>query len=72
MIGQQGKRYVVGLARGLAFLHEESTLRIVHRDTKAANVLLDGNLNAKISDFGFAKLNEEENTHISTRIVGTR
>uniref|UniRef100_A0A7N2LS14 non-specific serine/threonine protein kinase n=1 Tax=Quercus lobata TaxID=97700 RepID=A0A7N2LS14_QUELO len=60
-----------GIARGLAFLHEESTLKIVHRDIKSTNILLDGDLNPKISDFGLAKLYEEENTHISTRIAGT-
>ncbi|XP_031273166.1 probable LRR receptor-like serine/threonine-protein kinase At1g29720 [Pistacia vera] len=65
------QKICVGIARGLAFLHEESTLRIVHRDIKATNVLLDWELNAKISDFGLAKLKEEENTHISTRVVGT-
>ncbi|XP_020203672.1 probable LRR receptor-like serine/threonine-protein kinase At1g53430 [Cajanus cajan] len=64
-------RICVGIARGLAYLHEESRLKIVHRDIKATNVLLDKHLNAKISDFGLAKLDEEENTHISTRIAGT-
>ena len=65
------QKICVGIAKGLAFLHEESTLKIVHRDIKSTNVLLDTDLNPKISDFGLAKLDEEENTHISTRIAGT-
>lgn len=65
------KKICLGVARGLAYLHEESRIKIVHRDIKTSNVLLDKDLNAKISDFGLAKLNEDENTHISTRIAGT-
>ncbi|KAH7568682.1 hypothetical protein JRO89_XS06G0032100 [Xanthoceras sorbifolium] len=65
------QKICVGIARGLAFLHEESAIKIVHRDIKATNVLLDRQLNAKISDFGLAKLKEEEHTHISTRVAGT-
>nr|XP_043620099.1 probable leucine-rich repeat receptor-like serine/threonine-protein kinase At3g14840 [Erigeron canadensis] len=64
-------RICIGIASGLAFLHEESRLKIVHRDIKATNVLLDKNLDAKISDFGLAKLDEEDDTHISTRVAGT-
>ncbi|GMI79500.1 LysM RLK1-interacting kinase 1 [Hibiscus trionum] len=65
------RKICIGIARGLVYLHEESRLKIVHRDIKATNVLLDKNLNPKISDFGLAKLHEEDNTHISTRIAGT-
>ncbi|CAA7402430.1 unnamed protein product [Spirodela intermedia] len=68
---QTRRKICIGIARGLAYLHEESRLKIVHRDIKTTNVLLDKDLNAKISDFGLAKLDEEDNTHISTRIAGT-
>ncbi|KAH9779319.1 putative leucine-rich repeat receptor-like serine/threonine-protein kinase [Citrus sinensis] len=65
------RRICLGIARGLAYLHGESRIKVVHRDIKATNVLLDKDLNSKISDFGLAKLDEEENTHISTRVAGT-
>ncbi|KAF7140305.1 hypothetical protein RHSIM_Rhsim06G0143000 [Rhododendron simsii] len=61
----------LGVARGLAYLHEESRLRIVRRDVKASNILLDFDLNPKISDFGLAKLYDDKKTHISTHVAGT-
>ncbi|XP_068499753.1 probable leucine-rich repeat receptor-like serine/threonine-protein kinase At3g14840 [Phaseolus vulgaris] len=65
------QKICVGIARGLAYLHGESRLKIVHRDIKATNVLLDKDLNPKISDFGLAKLDEDGYTHITTRVAGT-
>ncbi|XVE63204.1 hypothetical protein DITRI_Ditri07aG0000800 [Diplodiscus trichospermus] len=61
----------LGVARGLAYLHEESRVRIVHRDVKSSNILLDSDLTPKISDFGLAKLYDDKKTHISTRVAGT-
>ncbi|KAL5054252.1 hypothetical protein RYX36_034934 [Vicia faba] len=68
-----GKRsnICIGTAKGLTFLHEEVVPRIVHRDIKASNILLDRDFNPKIGDFGLAKLFPDDITHISTRIAGT-
>ncbi|GLJ19708.1 hypothetical protein SUGI_0357100 [Cryptomeria japonica] len=67
------KRYniIIGIARGILYLHQESQLRIIHRDIKANNILLDHKLNPKIADFGLAKLFPEDKTHIHTRVAGT-
>uniref|UniRef100_A0A7N2LRT8 non-specific serine/threonine protein kinase n=1 Tax=Quercus lobata TaxID=97700 RepID=A0A7N2LRT8_QUELO len=65
------QKICAGIVRSLAPLHEESILKIVHRDIKSANILLDGDFNPKISDFSLGKLYEEENTHINTKISGT-
>ncbi|XP_010480178.1 PREDICTED: probable LRR receptor-like serine/threonine-protein kinase At1g56130 isoform X2 [Camelina sativa] len=61
----------LGVARGLVYLHEEASVRIVHRDVKASNILLDSKLVPKVSDFGLAKLYDDKKTHISTRVAGT-
>ncbi|XP_056847272.1 probable LRR receptor-like serine/threonine-protein kinase At1g29720 isoform X2 [Raphanus sativus] len=65
------QKICVGIARGLEFLHYGSTIKMVHRDIKTTNVLLDTDFNAKISDFGLARLHDEEHSHISTKIAGT-
>ncbi|KAL1215621.1 putative serine/threonine-protein kinase CST [Cardamine amara subsp. amara] len=64
-------KIVIGAARGLAFLHS-SHREVIYRDFKASNILLDSNYDAKISDFGLAKLGpSDEKSHVTTRIMGT-
>ncbi|CAH9056267.1 unnamed protein product [Cuscuta europaea] len=64
-------KIALGSAKGFAYLHEDCHPRIIHRDIKAANILLDYNFEAMVADFGLAKLSSDNNTHVSTRIMGT-
>ncbi|XP_013649329.2 proline-rich receptor-like protein kinase PERK9 [Brassica napus] len=64
-------RIAAGAARGLAYLHEDCHPRIIHRDIKSSNILLEDNFDSRVSDFGLARLALDCNTHITTRVMGT-
>lgn len=65
------KRIALGTARGLLYLHEQSDPKIIHRDVKAANILLDEDFEAVVGDFGLAKLLDHRDSHVTTAVRGT-
>ncbi|XP_072959433.1 proline-rich receptor-like protein kinase PERK8 [Typha angustifolia] len=64
-------KVAAGSARGLAYLHEDCHPRIIHRDIKSSNILLDNNFDAQVADFGLARLAMDTATHVTTRVMGT-
>ncbi|VFQ84145.1 unnamed protein product [Cuscuta campestris] len=64
-------KVLLGTAKALAYLHEAIEPKVVHRDIKSSNILIDDNFNSKVSDFGLAKLLDSGESHITTRVMGT-
>lgn len=64
-------RIALGAARGLLYLHEQCNPKIIHRDVKAANILLDESFEAVVGDFGLAKLLDQRDSHVTTAVRGT-
>lgn len=64
-------KVILGTAKALAYLHEAIEPKVVHRDIKSSNILIDDEFNAKVSDFGLAKLLDSGESHITTRVMGT-
>lgn len=64
-------KIILGTAKGLAYLHEGLEPKVVHRDVKSSNILVDSHWNPKVADFGLAKLLGTGNSHVTTRVMGT-